>query len=855
MTRWLRHLLDRLHSSFANRRLDQDLDPEIAAHLELAVEENMRRGMSPEDAQRQARIRFGGVEQARQQHREARGFQGLDILWQDLRYAFRTLGRSKGFTVIAVLVLAIGIGVNVSAFSLFDMVALESLPVRDADSIVRLERRSPDQYSTEMPYQSLVFYREHAKTLSAVMGVLGVPPLQINDDLQPASASFVTPNYFSELGTQAAYGRLFDPILEDSADASATVVLSFAFWQRRYGSDPAVIGTTIRLNRKPATVIGITPYAFASLGGQHPDIWMPIAQQPYFIEGSHVLTDVSDSAVRMWGRLAPGVSARMAEQELLTLTNQLRRQHPKVIWDKEYIQSSPGGHAQVMQPEMYRVAAMVAVLTVLILAVACANLGALLLAKAVTREHEIGIRIAIGAKRARIFRQLCTESLVLALMGATVGLALGCVVVQVALQEFDAPKWLNAAPSWRVLLFTMIMTFLAAAFFGLAPALQIAKQRQRKTIARQILVGTQVAASCILLIVAGLLVRAVQRALYTDPGFGYEQLVSIDAQLVQHGYTPAAAKVYLEQMQIRLMTVPGVEAVSLVKLPPLGHTVSNMSQDVNGRSVLVYPNSVEPGFFKTAGIPLLLGRTFYPGEKNAVIVSESLARQQWPGQNPLGQQIANGDEKDTVVAIAGNAHINAISDNDAVEEYWAAQQADMPFMVVMVRMAGSVDSLPPVAKAISESIDPKLFPEIRKMKRLYHDKVLPVEQAAIVVSLIGLVAVLLAGVGILGLVAFTVSQRTKEIAIRIALGAKSAEVLATVLRQFAWPVVLGLVTGTIFSAVSSKLLRKALFGVSNLDGLGYAGAIAVLAAIVAVAALLPTRRALRLDLAKVLHYE
>ncbi len=855
MTNGVQQLLRRLRFSFPCAQRDQELDEEMAAHLEFAVAENIQRGMPPEEARRQALIRFGGVEQAKQQHREARGFQGLDILQQDLRFAVRTLRRDQGFTLVAILVLAIGIGVNVSAFSLFDMIALKPLPVRDPESLVRLERRAPNNYSSEMPYPSLVFYRDHAKSLSAVIGVLGVPPMHFNDDMQPASASFVTPNYFTELGTPAAEGRLFDPVREGDASSGPAVVLSYGFWRRRCGSDLSVIGKTIHVNGKPATIIGITPYAFASLGGQHPDIWIPIAQQPYFIEGSRVLTDASYASVRMWGRLAPGITAKMTEQELLALTNELRRQHPHDIWDREYIQSSPGGHLQVLQPEMYRVAAMVAVLTLLILAVACANLGALLLARAVTREHEIGIRIAIGANRGRIFRQLCTESLLLAGFGAVVGLALGCAVVRVALSELDAPKWLAATPDWRVLSFTVLMTFIASGLFGLAPALQIARQRQRKTIARQILVGTQVAASCVLLIVAGLLVRATQHALYTNPGFGYEQLVSINSQLSQHGYTPTAAQAYLEQMQSRLLATPGVRSAALVKLPPLGHVVMREKQDLNGHPVVMYPNWVEPGFFHTMGIPLLRGRTFYPREKNAVMVSESVARQLWPGQDPLGQQLLNGDDKDIVVGIVGDAHINAVNDNDAVEEYWPAQQSDMPEMVIVARAAGSPADLQPVAKAISESLDPKVFPEIRQLKLLYHDDVLQVQQAATAVGLIGLVAGLLAGVGIIGLVSFAVSQRTKEIAIRIALGARSREVLATLLRQFSWPVVLGLLAGAGFAAASSRLLRQALYGISNLDPVGYAGAIAVLVLIIVLAALLPAQRAMRVDPAKVLRYE
>ena len=680
--------------------------------------------------------------------------------------------------------------------------------------------------------------------------------MQIEDDLQLTGASFVTPNYFTELGTHAAYGRLFEPSLDTSPSAPPAVLLSYELWQHRFSGDPSIIGRVIHINKRPATIIGITPYALASFGGQHPELWMPMAQQPYFIEGSKALTDWNDSTVRMWGRLAPGVSPKTAEQELRTLTDQLRKQHPEAVWDNEFIQSSPGGHLQVMQPEMYRVAAMVAVLTLLILAVACANLGGLMLARAVARQHEIGIRIAIGAGRGRILRQLLTESLLLASLGSVAGLALGYLVIRLLLTAPNTPRWLSATPDWRVLAFTAVATVLAAAFFGLAPALQVARQRQHKTIVRQVLVAAQVAASCILLIVAALLLRATQHALYTDPGFGYQQLISVDAQLGKHGYTPEAARCLSRPgCRIVFAAVPGVSAVSLVKLPPLGHTVSNSHTEINGRVVVLYPNWVDPGFFATMGIPIKTGRTFFSGEKHAVIVGESFARQQWPGQNPLGQQIGDGNAKDTVVGVAGDAHINALNDDDAAEQYWPAQPDDMPGMVVIVRAAGEPGSLTPAIKSISEGIDPKAMPEIRQIKLLYHENVSGLEMIASAVSAIGLAAVCLAGIGLIGLVAFTVSQRTKEIAIRIALGARPGAVLAAVLHQYAWPVALGLLAGGSLAAFASRLLRVGLYGVSNLDPASYAGAIGALIAIVFAAAMLPARRALRLDLAKTLHYD
>jgi predicted permease len=837
----MNEFLRRLGYLLSRRRFDRELESDMQFHREMAA--------------REGRNNFGNVLQLREEAREAWGWTWIDRLGQDLRYGVRVMLRSPGFTLVAMMVLAIGIGVNVAAFSLFDMLALKPLPVPNADTLVRLERRSPNAYSSEMAYPSFLFYRDHARTLSAAMAVLGVPPMQIESDLQGTSTSFVTANYFTELGTRARIGRMLNPALDDSTGAPPVTVITYGLWQRRFAGDPTVIGRTIHLNKQPVTIVGVAPYSIATLGGQLPDIWLPMVQQPYFIDGSRILNDFDDSSVRMWGRLAPGASANGAEQELRMLTKELRRQHPAAVWDNEFLQSSPGGHMQVMQPEMYQVAAMAGMLTLLTLAVACGNLGALMLARAVQREREIGIRIAIGANRARVLRQLCTESLLLASLGAVSGLVLGCTVLQIALAELDAPKWLSAVPDFRVLLFTASMTFLSTIFFGFTPALQIARQRQHKATARHILVGAQVAGSCVLLIIASLLVRATHHALYSNPGFGYERLVSIDAQLAQHGYTAGAANAYLDQLQARVSALPGVRSVSLVLLPPLGHALSRERRDVDGQVVMLYPNWVSPGFFGTMQIPLLLGRTFRPGEKDAVIVSDSFARKLWPAQNPLGKLVGDGKVKDLVVGIAGDAHLNALSDDDAVEEYWPAAQDQMPGMVVMARMAGPEEGLPAAAKSISESLDPKLFPEIRQIKSLYWDNVRQIENVAGAVTLVGLVAVVLVGIGVIGLVSFTVSQKTKEIAIRTALGASRRSVLKILLRQFCWPVGLGLIIGMTGATASSQILRRTLYGISNLDPIGYAGAIGFLLITLTFATLLPARRALRLNLSKALHYE
>jgi hypothetical protein len=264
--------------------------------------------------------------------------------------------------------------------------------------------------------------------------------------------------------------------------------------------------------------------------------------------------------------------------------------------------------------------------------------------------------------------------------------------------------------------------------------------------------------------------------LYTSPGFAYEQVFSIDPQLGQHGYTPSSAQGYLNQMESRLRAAPGVISVSLVKMPPMEHTVSRMDVEIGGHAMAIYPNWVERGFFQTMNIPLLLGRTLLPSEKNRVVISESLAHRRWPGENPIGKQFvideSPSSQRDTVVGVIGDARLNALNDDDEVEEYWPAQTEDMPGVSMVVKMSGPPESFTPVANAIAESLDPKIFPEIRPLKGLFHENVSKVEQVAMAVSLIGVVAVLLAGVGIVGLVAYSVSQRTKEIAIRLALGAE-----------------------------------------------------------------------------------
>ena len=836
----IREFLRRVGYFFTRNRRSRELEAEMAFHREMAV----RAGRSATS--------FGNPALLREQSREAWGWTWIDRLFQDLHYAARMLIRSPGFTIAAILILAIGIGVNVAAFSFFNLSLLQSLPVRDPDTLLRLQRRSTDgQIAAGMPYPTAIYFRDHARTLSGIL-TTATGKLELENDLEPLGASFVSSNFFDDLGASAAYGRLFSPPLDDPPNAHLVAVLGYHFWQSRFSADPGIVGRTILLNKQAVTVVGIASELFPGLSGGFTDIWIPITQQPQLVEGSKILTDKDGGAVDVWGRLAPGATAKSAEAELLGLTGQRRRLDPDHVWKDEYIHTNPGARLMTLQPRAVQLMGIFGALTLLILAVACANLGGLLLARGVTREHELNIRLAIGASRVRIFRQLFTESLLLAVLGSGAGVGLSCLAFRIINVIADSPKWLSLMPDWRVLCFAAVLAFLSSVFFGFAPALQLASQKHRRTLARQLLVGAQVAASCVLLILSSLLVRAVLHGIYSSPGFGYEQVVTVSPRLDDHDYKAPAAEAYIDRLAARLRALPQVTSVALVKLPPLGGGVTRMDTKVDGRPLQVYPNWVSPEFFSTMEIPILFGRNFTPGEKKVVIVSQAMARRQWPGENPLGKIYW---DKDVVIGVAGNAHINAMNDGDAVEIYAPAQTEDMPSMSVVFRTQGAPDGLEFTCKSIVQNLDAKLFPQISLLKSSFHTAMRSVEILVSILTGVGILAVMLAAVGIVGLVAFTVSHRSKEIAIRFALGSSARQALSAILGQYCWPVLIGLVAGLALTAAFSNLMRFMLYGVSNLDPMSYTAAIALLVGILATAALLPARRALKLDIARTLHDE
>lgn len=836
----------RLSYLWNRRRLDQELANDMEFHREMAS----RDGGRP----------LGDTWRLREEAREAWGWTWIDRLAQDLRYAIRMLQKSPGFTATSVLTLAIGIGVNVAAFGFFNLMVLRPLPVRDPATLLRFQRESPQGYASVLPYPEMAFLRDNSKTLSAVLA-WSPTRVTLESEPRPVRAHFTTANLFAELGATPALGRTLDPARDDAPDAEPVAVLSHPFWQSQFGSDPLIVGRTIRLNGKPATVVGVAAREFSGLSLDNPDMWLPIKQHLYFVDGSKLLTDFSidGSGVTVWGRLQPGLTPKVAEDELRVLAAELHKQRPNDIWENESLPSQPGAYATsakggshhgsgTKDPDMsIPVAAMMGALVLLILAVSCGNLGSLLLARGVAREREISIRVAIGAGTGRLVRQLLTESLLLGLLGSIAGAALGYVVLRSLMAATSTPAWLDPSPDWRVMLFAVAMGFLAAILFGLTPALQLARQRHRATFMRQVLIGAQVAASCVLLIVAGLLVRALNRATSTEPGFEYRQIVFIDPSLGSHDYSPAKSRAYFDSLKRRLHDLPGVESVALATTAPLGNKTTSVGMEENGRRISIHVNSVDEQYFETMKLPLLRGRNLMRGDTQAIVISQALAAFVWPGQDPIGKPLDMGKAKYTVVGISGNAAVAEIQDRESVEAYFLADASDLPSMTVLVRTSSGPESLLPAISTIARAIDGKVLPEVQLLKAAYQRRMQNAEYSVLSVSVLALTALLLASLGIVGLVAYAVSQRTKEIGIRMALGARPFHVLSIVLMQFSRPVAAGLLLGVAGAAALSQILRQVLYGISNLDPIAYLAALGVFAVTVIAAALLPARRALRLD--------
>ena len=822
----MRQLLRRLSYLIHRRRLEGEMAEEMRYHREQ---------MEPE-----RRTQFGDDLRLREDAREMWGWTWLDRLQQDVSYGVRVLRGAPGFTVTAVLVLVLGIGVPLTAFR----VVLADLPgasAPDTDTLVQLTRRSPNAHTTSLAYPELAFYSDTAKSFREVVGLSqqnratfdvasGSAPV-------PVHATFVTANYFSEFGVTPEIGRAFTS--HDEQPGSETVaILDASFWTTRLAADPTVVGQVIRVNGTPVRVVGVLP----STAQSRDDVWLPLAKHPAVVDGSTMLTGWT-SALTVYARLASGVSVEASEQETRVLARGLRERWPDRVLEDEYLEArpilqfEPGSDALTMW-------VMAAALVLLLLVAACANLGTLVLARGVAREREIRVRMALGAGRLRVVRQLFTESVLLAVVAGAAALLLSTLVLKLFQVQWDLTTPLM--PDWRAVVATFAAALFAAAVFGLPPAFRLASLVPRAGRVRRVFLATQVSVSCLLLVLSSLLVNSRGRAADADPGFDHQQLVWVSPGLRTHGYSDVAAKAYFDQLRARVDAMPGVTRTSIAWLGPWD--ALHVGATWQGREFA--GNQVDSDFMAAMGIDLLRGRNFEKGEAGVALVNEAAARTLWPGEDPLGKPLPWGPAGQTVVGVVANASTRSVGVPNSLEYYLPTAAPEVSDSVLLVRVLGSPRDFVRSLNDAARGLDARLQPSVHVVTDTFDNAMKNASEALRAIAGLGLIANLLSIVGLAGLAGYTVAQRTREIAVRIALGARSTDVVRGILAPMQRPLLIGFAFGALGGAAAAVLLRNSIPTMASLkvsDPLPYGLALLVFAGVVGLSILSPSRRATRID--------
>jgi len=864
---------------FHRKRMLDELPQDIAEHLDRETEDNIARGMSPEEAGHAARRKFGNVRRVMEDTREVWIASWRDALWQDLRFAFRMLRKNPGFTIVAVLTLALGIGANTAIFSVVYSVLLKPLPFPDADRLVFVFDRLGQQSNTEtgISFNNLQSLREHNSVFAAMTGAQQhqLTLIGYGDPLE-VDTVVVTSDFFSVFEQQPLAGRLFLP--DDSKEgAPATVIVSENLWRSVLHSDPAILGKSLSFDKHDYTVIGILPasFHFPKIKPAN-QIWIPLPQDPLFgpfmkFHGGHWLP--------VTARLKPGVSLAKAQAEMDTLSAELVRELPaeNTGW---LVRVRP--LHQVLVGDV-RTALIVLLAAVgLVLLIACANIANLLLSRATSRAREMAVRAALGAGRGRIIRQLLSETAVLGLFGAVAGILLGWWGVRaltVLLPE-SFPRLNAIHVDYFVLGFALLLSGLASVAFGLAPAFLVASSNPNTNLreggarsgqsaagrrARSVLAAAEIAIAVVLLMAAGLLLRSFSKLTAVNPGFDADHVLQALVSLPRFQYhTPQQWNAFCDALLARVQAQPGLQNSALVAPTPLSEGFINLGFDIVGDPVSSANTSrtadyvtISPGYFQVMAIPLLAGRAF--DERDAAsrppvtIISSALARQYFPNQNPVGKQLifANAPYPTVpheIVGIVGDVRDANLGDDPKPMMYASMAQEPMPGALVVSRttldLAGATAAIRQQVAAIDKDLP---VTDVFTMPEVLSDSVAQPRFRTLLLALFAAMALVLAAIGIFGVISYSVSRRTQEIGIRVALGASRAAILRLVSRETLALVVAGLAVGIPAALAASRLLGHLLFGVSASDPLTLAAVSLTLVAVAAVAAYLPMRRATRVD--------
>jgi predicted permease len=914
----LRVFIHRLRGMFLKRRRERELEDELRAHLEMQIEENVRQGMSPGEARREAQRKFGGVEQVKEAYRDRIGLPLVESTLQDLRYAARTLAKKPGFSLIAIITLAMGIGANTTIFSIANTILLQPLPIKDADRIVDVRRiAGRDHRPTDFSYPDYLELRKRAGEAVDLFAVsreeldFGASDMggkaMVGSEVEELRGLLVTGTYFSALGGNALLGRTLTPEDDQVSGAHPVVLLSHGFWQRRFGAAPDIVGQTILLNGRSFTVVGVAEASFRGVAKRAPDVWLPLLMRDQLNTGNN--QSEMTPPVRVTGRLKPGVSLRQAEAALTIAYTQLMPARSGGVLDPQIRTSPPQMPLKLYpaslldpgdRPMIMTIMSVTLGAVTLVLLIACLNVAGLMLVRLSERQREIAVRLSLGASRLRLLRQLFTESLLLAVAGGLAGLLLSRWVAQGL--GFLVDEFANSiALDWRVIAYTLGISVFVAVVVGLLPAWQTTRfdlvsalkqegagfnQSLARFHLRSALVVGQIALSLVLLLGAGLFARTLLHLMTIDPGFETKNLSVVELRIRAPGslgYNETRATQFQQALQERLVATPMVkDAVWVGRIPlsdgPFSGSPRNSEYSLAGSASIVNAdgrtgtlirdgvprnsaasNEVSPNYFAALGIPLLYGRAFTEQETRdeaaVVVINESLQRRHWPGQNPVGKSLISGDRKWEIVGVAKDTR-NTLR-NAANEPYLflPLSLTGRSALRLLVRSDAAPGALAVTLRTTIWSLDPKLRINVRQFEDMLKREFEPLRVGTSMASLFGILALALAVMGLYGVTAFTVIQRTHEIGVRMALGAQAANVVRLVLRQGLRLVIIGVAIGLLISVAATRVLAAALFGISPTDPLTF-GAIALLLGFVSLLACwIPARRATKVDPLVALRYE
>jgi putative ABC transport system permease protein len=880
MPLWMRRLFRRI-------REEKLLDKELRFHLERQMAGNVAAGMSPEEARRRAQLEFGGLERVKEEVRDTRWESHLDTLFRDIRYALRTLRKAPGFTAVAVLTLALGIGANTAIFSVVYAVLLKPLPFTNPGQLFTAFQANTQQgiAETGCSYPNFEEWRAQNHVFSELAGILA-HQLTLTGRGEPSvvNTSVVTPELFALLDVKPLAGRIF--FSQDGKQGAAPVVLvSEELWRGKFGEDPKIVGTSINLDKRPFTVIGIIPVAFRTpFFNTKQEVWIPLVQDPVFSifmpkRGVHLLPAL--------GRLKPGVSVAQAQAEMDAISERLAREFPAENngWTVRLVPLQKEIVGDVRTELLVLLGAVG-----LVLLIACANIANLLLTRATARSKEIAVRTALGAGRTRIIRQLLSETALLGLLGGGVGVALAYWGVKAlsSLLPSDLPHMNPVRVDYFVLGFALLLSAIAGVAFGLVPAMFAANADIQTTLregarsgesrnrrhARSLLVVAEISLAMALLVTAGLLLRSFARLTSVSPGFDAEHIVKVDISLPQFQYsTPRQWAAFSEELLARIHSDPGLQDSAVVVPRPIADQNVDLPFDIVGNppssagaSRTASYVSISPDYFRVMGIPLLAGRVFNQHDisfaPRVSIISEAMARLYFPNQDPLGKQITfgyprgSGGSMREIVGIVGNVRDVALSKSPGAIMYVPFAQAPFWGANLVVKSSLSTSSVAAAIRQEVERIDKDLpVTDVAKMPDLIDASVAQPRFRMFLLGLFAVMALVLAATGIFGVISYSVSRRTNEIGIRVALGASRGAILRMILGETLRLTLAGLAVGVPCALGAARLVGHMLFGVSPHDLATLTIVAVLLAAVAAFAGYVPARRAMRVDPLVALRYE